>query len=584
MRTSLFTTAAALAALAAAAGPAKAQVTSYDGATAVVTIPTVSVGAATYANVTLKNIGNFVFDLLGATEQKPASPGVGRYDGGTSVLTLPAVRVGDATYIDVTLVNTGNFRFALQTATELPAATLNEVKSLLASLDALWAGAVPASAALRVSLLDECYLHDGRTKAWLQADATANLFAYQQRDQYQVGRRSTNLQVLAVRNSLNAGGTARREIDVQYDVEYNDGTSSVNNKQTFLSGSSMATPGCAAPQTSAALRFFGNRQLVSTAVRGRTMRDERYVLANNAAAASPLVRYRREVRLQVTDPLANADYVVVTGPGPNGTVASVTVPFSMKMVSPFIMRAAPEFLGKSGNYVNFMDDDGFRYCNASDTTVPVAPAADCAGLGAGSDNWGFTSTNANAGADQSFAADGWVAGGVYRFDVYKDNGWKTINGHANKTPIATYFNTLDDLPFTFVEVAGSGANPNDNDRFAHLRFGGMAMPAVQANFLSATPSVMDVSWNAQPVLAGARKLGLLQTWHYFQGPKVGNTGSNLWPALRSIDYSYPGSAATSLLWPVLGKPLDMSSKTYTEFVLFFTDRNDRVLQSRVLFQ
>ena len=570
--------------LSAAALPSGAQVTSYDAATQLVTIPSVSVGAATFANVTLKNVGNSVFELQGATEQKPAAPGVARYDTASSVLTLPAVKVGDATFLDVTLLNAGNFRFTLQTATALPAATLSELKSFLDSLDALWASAVPASGELRNSLTDGCYLHDGRTKAWLVAYTNANLAESQQRDRYQIGRRNSNVQVLALRNLVNADGSARREIDAQYDIEFADGTTVFNNKQTLISGSSSGTVGCATPQTALSLRFLGNQQQIAVAVRGRNTRDERYAIAAGAAALNPAVQYRREIRFQLSDPMANANYVIVTGSGPTGSVAGAVVPFSLKMVSPFLMRAAPELAGKSGNYVNFKDDDGFRYCAVGGTAVPVAGAADCAALGTTSDSWGVTSATANDAADQTFTNQGWVAGGVYRFDVYKDDGWKTVNGHANKTPVATYYTTLGDLPFTFVEMAGSGATPASNDKFARLSFGALSAAGVRDNFISATPSAMNVSWSLQPAPTGARKLGLQLTWHYFQGAKVGNPGTTFWPAVRSIDFSYPGSAGTAQSWPVVGKPVDMQNKTYTEFVLFYSDRNARIVQSRVLFQ
>lgn len=582
MKTKMSATLATLLCL--AAPPGWSQVTTYDGATQLVTIPSVSVGAATFANVTLKNIGNFVFDLQGATEQKLASPGVAHYDVNTNVLTLPAVKVGDATFLDVTLVNVGNFRFNLQNATALPTAALDEVKAFMASSDALWASAVPATGELRTSANDACYRHDGRNKAWLIADNNTNLAEYQLRDAFAVGRRSTNIQVLALRASTHADGSARREIDVQYDVEYSDGSSAFNAKQTLISGSSSGTSGCATPQASPALRFLGNQQLIAVAARPRNLRDARYSIAAGAAALNPAVQYRREIRFQVTDPMANSDYVIVTGPGPTGTVAGSVAPFSMKMVSPFLMRASPEFAGKSSNYVNFKGDDLFRYCAAAGGAVPVLGAADCAGQGASSDNWGVNSSVANSAADQSFNNQGWVAGGVYRFDVYKDDGWKTLNGHANKIPVASYFATLDDLPFTFVELAGSGASPTANDRFARIDFGALSIAGVRDNFISATPSSMDVTWTAQPTLPGTRKLALLQNWHYFQGAKTGNAGSALWPALRNIDFSYPGSSALALAWPVGAKPPDMQSKTYTEFVLYYYDRNSRIVQSRVLFQ
>jgi hypothetical protein len=127
------------------------------------------------------------------------------------------------------------------------------------------------------------------------------------------------------------------------------------------------------------------------------------------------VRYRRDIRVSVTDPLGNATYVVVSGPGPAATVNGVSVPWSWKMVSPRVMRSAPEMAGKTGNYTNFLDDDGFRYCGISGTGTPVASASDCLTFGAPGDNWGFGYTSdPDANADKGFTNQGWVVGGVYK--------------------------------------------------------------------------------------------------------------------------------------------------------------------------
>ena len=56
---------------------AQAQVTTYDATTSVVTIPSVSVGTTTFTGVTLKNRGDFVFDLTGyAGNPSVGYPGV----------------------------------------------------------------------------------------------------------------------------------------------------------------------------------------------------------------------------------------------------------------------------------------------------------------------------------------------------------------------------------------------------------------------------------------------------------------------------------------------------------------------------
>jgi hypothetical protein len=562
---------------------AAAQVSSFDAASNLVTIPSVSVGVATYVNVTLRHQGNYVFALEGATYEANFGPGVATYDLASNLLTMPAVKVGAETYLDVKLLNTGNYVFALQAATLLAPAILDEVKSFFAAYDALWATAVPASGAQATSFSDACYLHAGRTKAYIVADIDADLDEYRASQAFQIGARRSNLQVLALRQSTNPDGSARREVDVSYDVSYADGSVARATKQTLISGSSAGTSGCAAPQVSSALRFFGDRRLVGIALQPRNQRDERYSIGTGAAL-NPAVQYRRDIRVRVTDPMANAKYVVVSGPGPSGSVGGQSVPFSLKMMSPFVMRAAPEFAGRPGNYVNWRDEDSFRYCGTSDNAVPVAAIADCVGAGATSDSWGFNTGSPNAQADASFAAQGWRAGGKYRVDVYDDDGWRTVNGHAGKTPIATYYETLEHLPYTFVEMAGSGASAQTNDRFARLDFGAMSAAAIRANVTSATPAPMSVSWNVQPALPDGRAFRLFSSSEFFQGVKAGTAAGQSWPRLRFSTDSYPGSTATSLAWPVQAKPADMNSKTYVEYTLTYSDRNDAIIRSLVSFQ
>jgi hypothetical protein len=572
---------AGLVALACAAG-ASAQVTVYDGATNLVTIPSVSVGSSTFTNVTLLNAGNFVFSLQGATEQKPAGPGVATYNVATSVLTLPAVKLGSDTYLDVTLLNTGNFVFSLQGATLLSQATIDEVKAFMAAFDMLWNTAVPANGTLAVSASDGCYVSNGRTRAYLLADFDADIAETVASEAHRVGSRRTNIQVLALRNVRNGDGSNRREIDIQYDILYKDGSTSLEVKETLVSGSTVGTAGCSTPQSGSALRFLGNQKLVGFSLQARASREERYAIATGAPV-SPSVRYRRDIRFSVTDPLGNATYVVVNGPGPGATVNGSTVPWSWKMVSPRVMRAAPEMAGKVGNYTNFLDDDGFRYCGISGTGTPVASASDCLAFGAPGDNWGFGYTQTpDASADQGFTNQGWVVGGVYRLDVYNDDGWKTVNGHAGKTPIATYFETLKTLPRTFVEMAGSGAS---TDNFARLNLGALGATGVRNNGMSAAPVPINLTWNPQPSLSTTQPFRLLQGWEYLEGPKSGPVTPPSWPRLRVLNRTYPGPTATSLAnWPVEPAAQGMAGRTYFEYMLYHVDRNQGVIQSRVTFQ
>ena len=584
----MFTTTRQLTAGAAAllsAGATIAQVSTFDLSSKLLTIPSVSVGSSTFADVSLLADDNFVFSLRGATEQKPAGPGVATYDLGRGVVILPAVQVGADTYLDVTLADSGNNTFALQGATLLAAATLAEIKAFVASYDALWARAVPASGAMATSMMDACYRSSGRTRAWLTADFDQDLASSLAAGAYNVGATRTKIQVLALRNQANADGSSRREVDVQYDIGYADGSRTRDVRETLISGSSAGTPGCASAQSSAGWRFLGNQRLVGFSLDARTLREARHSMATGAAL-NPEVRYRRDIRVRVSDPLANATHVVVSGPGPGVTVNGVNQLWAWKMVSPFLMRSAPELAGKSGNYVNFEDDDGFRYCGVNGTGTPQASLADCLTYGAQGDNWGwgYTSTP-DAAADQGFANQGWAVGGVYRIDVYNDDGWKTVNGQAGRTPIATYYETLKALPHTFVEMAGSGTSPTTTDQFARLNLGALGATGVLANSKSATPAALALSWSTQPPLSTLQPLRLVQGWEYAEGLKTGSASGASWPRVRQLTSTYPGPTATSAAaWPAAARPAESSSRSYLEYLLYFSDRNQGIVQSRISFQ
>jgi hypothetical protein len=556
---------------------ALAQVAVYDGATNILTLPAVRVGPSTYVNVTLLNTGNYTFALQGATAETAAASVT--YDAATGIVNIPAVKVGAATYLDVKLLNVGNFVFTLQAASELPAALSSKVTALLASSDALWATAVPGSGATRLSLTDSCYLDDGGTKAYYVSYVDANLADVLKRDAFRIGEKRTNTQVLAVRNLTNPDSSTRQEIDVQYDITYTDGSVVIANPSTLISGSSAGS--CATPQVSTELRFFGNRQLVQADVRARNQRDERYLISTGAPA-SPAVRYRRDVQFQIVDPMGNATYVIVSGNGPSAIVNGVQTPFSLKFISPRLLRSAAELVGKNGNYLNWLDDDSFRFCRISSTTdVPVASIADCVGQGATGNNWGINASSPNAAADTSFQNQGWLAGATYTFDVYSDDGWKTVNGHVGRTPIATYYTQLKNLPYSFVEMAGSGVTA---DKFPRITFGGMTPVQVRANIVSATPSAMNLAWTAIPALSDSRPFRLFQGYEFFQGPKTGNATGVDYPGYRLQVFNYPGSTATSIsaLQPT-AKLTDMSSKGYEEFTLQYRDRNYGQILSVVSF-
>ncbi|MBL0086731.1 MAG: hypothetical protein IPP44_08605 [Ideonella sp.] len=564
-------------ALALVGSTSAAQPTSYDAASGMLVVPSVQVGAEVYTNVRLLNLGGFRFALQTADLQTPPGTAVARYDAASGLLAIPAVKVGTEVYLDVTLLNVGSFTFALQTADLLPAETLGAVNDLLRKTETLWATAAPVSGAARMSLTDGCYRNDGRTRAYLVSEADADPANFRGQYAYLVGEKLGNLQVLARRSVTVPGAGNREELDVQYDATYGDGSVAHAVLATVVSGSTLGVPGCSTGQSASNWRYFGNQQLVQVAARSRNIRDERYLMSTGNVA-SPGVYYTRDVQWSISDPMGNATYVVVSGPGPAATVGGVASPFSLKMVSPRLLRSAPELAGKTGNFLNWLDADTFRFCRIAGSGVPVAALADCTAQGAKDNAYGFVSSTLNSTADASFDSLGFVAGGLYTFAVYNDDGWKTINGHAGRTPIAVYTDVLESLPMRFVDMAGAGATA---DKFPRLSFGGMSIAQVRSNLLSASPAAMGASWTALPAGGPFRVYDL---WEYFQGAKTGNAGGASTPGYRSFIEYFPGSKALSASgWPVSPKLAAMSSKAYAEFVLLYVDRDDLQILSKVSF-
>lgn len=559
------------------AGGAAAQVSRYEPASGRLSIPSVSVGDESFTQVELQDLGGLRFALRAASPQSPAAPGVARFDPASGVVTLPAVQVGAETYLNVTLLHVGSQQFVLQSATALPAATREAVRALFAAADAQWATAVPASGAARMALADGCYLHDGRSRAFLVAETDTNALLVAARDAWRIGQRSSNLQVLAERSVLNLDRSVRRELDVQYDLVYADGSRAQGLRTTLVSGSSAGTPRCSTPQSGSEWRLLGNQRLAYVGVRPRVLREERH----GTGVAAPVLSYRRELQFVISDPAGHASYAIVTGPGPQGIVEGLAQPFSLKLVSPRLLNSAPELIAAPSSHLNWLDDDPYRYCRRSGGGLPVVAVADCTGQGAVAFDWGLSTSTPDAAADAAFAAMGFAADGVYRVALYADDGWKTVNGHVGRLPLAVYHVSPGRLPARFVDIAGSGPTA---DAFPRLAFGGWSPQQVRQNLLSATPAPMAVSWNPPAPRADGRVLRLLHAWEYFQGPRTGNAGGAATPTLRYMVYNYPASTALSILsWPVSVRPPELQARTYSEFTLQYGDRNDEIVASRVTF-
>ncbi len=488
--------------------------------------------------------------------------------------------VADATFLDVKLLNTGNFVFAFQAATEMPAGLMADIEAFARSVQAQPATETAPTGAVRLSLVDVCWVNNGNTRSNFIADYDNTTTAYRERDAFLIGRRIQNIQVTALRNLVNADGSARTEIHIAWDVLFRDGTVARGEKNTLLRGSSAGTPRCTTLPTESQLRAIGNQQRVQVAVRDANIRNKRYALASGLPQ-SPAVTYRREVQFNITDPLGNATYAVMTEPGPTATVGNTVFPFSMKLLSPRLLRSAPELQGKVGNFLNWRDDDSFRNCRFANGSVPVAHVVNCAQDGGSSNVWGigFTSTPA-ATQDQAFANQGWLAGGVYRFDLYNDDSWRTVNGQLGKTPTATYYAALDRLPHTFVQMA---------NRYPLLYTDGISHAGLAANANTATPVPVPLRWARPKLPAAWPALQLFQVWQFQQfqqGPRFDNATGVFNPAYRTLSRAYPGTTATSTAtFPVAPREPQQTSKTYVEYLLFYFEPGTfNTVQSRLSLQ
>ncbi len=134
-------------------------------------------------------------------------------------------------------------------------------------------------------------MNNGFSKALGIADYDADPLRVASR-QFDIGSTRSNITVLADRPSTNADGTTRRELDVEYVINYTDGTKLEKATQTLISGSSsgstMADKSvCAVAENKTEWRFFGNRKVVNTFVNATNERKERALLATGDAMVPP---------------------------------------------------------------------------------------------------------------------------------------------------------------------------------------------------------------------------------------------------------------------------------------------------------
>lgn len=452
-------------------------------------------------------------------------------------------------------------------------------QALLTRQDQLWADGVPG-AATSLSLGDACYLHQGRNTAELVAAAATDT-QRAVREAYRVGQRSGNVRLVSDATSTNRNGSSRRTLSVVADIAYTDGTTAKDMPIRLVSGSTFDT--CATPQTGDDWRFIGDQQLAATTIEARTQRYENFNINTGARLSSSAQRYFtfsiRDYRNQFT-------YAVVSGPGPVVSMSGRSVPFALKLLSPRVQRDDPLLTGKTGDFNNWLDSDTFRICRTDTSTAPNAMVADCGRVGARGTGYGNTwvvetpaqgSSNAAAAAAADTTFNAFGLGGTYTVALYADDGWKTVNGHANKTPVATYSVTQNRLPYPYAGVFLG------NDLMGKLpsfdgQFNGQAYGAATFNALTAGQGLTFAtsSLNA-PVAPDGATYAVRQHWHYFDGPLSGNANSAYYPGSRFNNYTYVPSGITQFSRSIDGKPNTLGRIGYMELGLEYTDRSGHSL-------
>lgn len=447
-----------------------------------------------------------------------------------------------------------------------PAPTTQELVQIwVQGTEATTAKQLPTSGAERFALLDDCYLGNANTKQGLVNGWNANT---QANNAYLVGRTISNVQILAERKTANADGSARHEVDISFDDKYTDGTTLIGSNETLVSGSTSGT--CATPQTGTEMRALGNQRIVSARLISRNVS---YVFNKLADGELTGTRVRRELRFQVNDPAQKATYAVASWSAADGSARS------LKLLSPRIARDAPEMQGKRGN-ATYADGDAFRICGSdAGFTLANAATADCTQFGVVAENWGSQvnppyTPEKLAAADQQFASWAPAAGAQVTYQIYADDGWKTVNGQQDKTPIATYRSTLRNAPYTLAAMAAAPA--------AYPQYTSSSLTNAQlvAAVKGAGGSTALV-WTPATPPTGGLPLVATDIYAYRQGPSDAN--ANGFPTVRSSESVPLAPTATSATLPIAGVPAGAKSTNYADSGLTYSDRNGRTVFFNVQF-
>lgn len=442
---------------------------------------------------------------------------------------------------------------------------LAKATSFLAAQDAIYATSLPASGAQAFANLDACYFHNGVARAGEIArfDSDAEVRANLSR---RVGAKRTDIEVLAERNTTNSDGSARREIDVRYNFTYPDGMVQRGLQETLVQGSSAGTStaagACNTPQNSQDLRVLGNQRIVNFSVTSISALYNRFKLADGTAQ-TPARRFRSEVRYTLTDPSGVATYAVLSGPG---------IATAYKLVSPRLLATAPEFAGKPGNSLNPPVDETFKACwSTGSAAIADAASADCTANGAELNATRVQNADA-AAVDQAFGSLGFTVGGIYTLQVFADDGWKTVNGQAGKTPIATYQARLPALPESAAALA-SGTSAN---------FPEVTLSLTPADIAAALRNKSSVSLQSTIVKPAKASTPLrLDNSYLFEQGRV--NASAAFPNVRINPLTYPAVTATSITSTIPLPPQNLAVPTNAELAISYSDLNGRSVRSILSF-
>ena len=459
--------------------------------------------------------------------------------------------------------------------TDFDTSPLTQAKDFLAAFDASLATGVPTSGAASAEFLDGCSLDNGYTKPVAIATFDQDPVDAVESAKFRIGSARTAVQVIADRTINNSDGTTRRELDIQYQINFADGTTETNAKQTLIWGSSFGSTlaggtACSAPTNSQSWRIFGNREVLQISMRPINQRQQRFSLATGAPLAS-VVDYSKFVQLRIADPSNFAKYAVVTGPGLPSA--------GLKLVSARIQRDDPLFAGKRGNFVDWKDTDPFRFCRADASSSNIAAnVADCVRFGASGNGFGAFN-NTPFAADSSFDSLGFVSGGTYRIAVHNDDGWKTVNGQATQTPIAVHTATLNSLPYNTVALAGTDAS---TDQFPRITTS-LTPVQVASVIRNKASSSLSASWSGLGTLTDTTKFGWGDVYSFTSGRATATT--NFWPQSRAVTIVYPSTGALSIAsFTIPAAASALATPTYSEFGVEMVNRNGGRIHSLVTFE